>query len=555
MKRMTSKTKLGLKLKQQHQLSPQQILLMKLLQLPLSALTERIQEELEANPALEEGLPDDFVGDGEGAVDGLGDGDDKGEGNEAGDELGDELGDEAGVEAGDEVGDGQGEGAGDGPEAEDAIYAGEWSEDQTDDYLDRGQEAPEVDARLVNQQSGGSFLDDLLEQWHWVAETEEEKQIGLHLIGNLDPDGYLRRPLVNLADDLAFQENLQVEIHRLQEVLAKVQELDPPGVGARDLQECLLLQLRRRWSNRSHWTGEEDQSQEDQSQEDQPDAEDYREQGDALVDAILLLEHHFEAYGQRQFDRLAAKLGWNTERMRVARSEILSLNPRPGDSIAQADDAATAIPDFYVWLRDGRPEMILNEGSDSKSLKISTYYREMLEEYQGKTKGAGAKEASEFIRSKIDEARWFMEALEQRKQTLRKTMEAILDLQQEFFLSGNKARLKPMILKDVSERIRMDISTVSRVVNSKYVQTWFGQYPLKSFFSEGIATQSGTEVSAIEVREVMSALIEAEDKSQPLDDDALMQVLLERGFRLARRTVAKYREQLGIPVARLRRKY
>ncbi|MFM9060529.1 MAG: RNA polymerase sigma-54 factor, partial [Bacteroidota bacterium] len=201
------------------------------------------------------------------------------------------------------------------------------------------------------------------------------------------------------------------------------------------------------------------------------------------------------------------------------------------------------------------PEMILNEGSDSKSLKISTYYREMLEEYQGKTKGAGAKEASEFIRSKIDDARWFIEALEQRKQTLRKTMEAILDLQQEFFLSGNKARLKPMILKDVSERIRMDISTVSRVVNSKYVQTWFGQYPLKSFFSEGIATQSGTEVSAIEVREVMSALIEAEDKSQPLDDDALMQVLLERGFRLARRTVAKYREQLGIPVARLRRKY
>lgn len=547
MKRMTSKTKLGLKLKQQHQLSPQQILLMKLLQLPLSALSERIQEELEANPALEEGLPD-YDG-GEGTEEGTAEGSDLGEEDRLGDgdgtgDGGEETGDGDGIgDRGDESGDG-GDGP-EGPEADDALYAGEWSEDQTDEYLDRSQDAPEADSRLTNQQSGGSFLDDLLEQWHWVADTEEEKQIGVHLIGNLDPDGYLRRPLANLADDLAFQENLQVEIPRLQEVLAKVQELDPPGVGARDLQECLLLQLRRRWANRSHWAVEEGHFEEEET----------GELGDALKDAILLLEHHFESYGQRQFDRLAAKLGWDTERMRDARSEILSLNPRPGDSVAQADDSATAIPDFYVWLRDGRPEMVLNEGSDNKTLKISTYYREMLEEYHGKSKVTGAKEASDFIRSKIDQARWFMEALEQRRQTLRLTMEAILDLQQEFFLSGNKSRLKPMILKDVSERIGMDISTVSRVVNSKYVQTWFGHFPLKSFFSEGIATQSGTEVSAIQVREVMADLIEGEDKSQPLDDDALMQLLLERGFRLARRTVAKYREQLGIPVARLRRNF
>ncbi|MGA1330413.1 MAG: RNA polymerase factor sigma-54 [Bacteroidia bacterium] len=544
---MTSKTKLGLKLKQQHQLSPQQILLMKLLQLPLSALSERIQEELEANPALEEGLPD-YDG-GEGTEEGTAEGSDLGEEDRLGDgdgtgDGGEEPGDGDGIgDRGDESGDG-GDGP-EGPEADDALYAGEWSEDQTDEYLDRSQDAPEGDSRLTNQQSGGSFLDDLLEQWHWVADTEEEKQIGVHLIGNLDPDGYLRRPLANLADDLAFQENLQVEIPRLQEVLAKVQELDPPGVGARDLQECLLLQLRRRWANRSHWAVEEGHFEEEET----------GELGDALKDAILLLEHHFESYGQRQFDRLAAKLGWDTERMRDARSEILSLNPRPGDSVAQADDSATAIPDFYVWLRDGRPEMVLNEGSDNKTLKISTYYREMLEEYHGKSKVTGAKEASDFIRSKIDQARWFMEALEQRRQTLRLTMEAILDLQQEFFLSGNKSRLKPMILKDVSERIGMDISTVSRVVNSKYVQTWFGHFPLKSFFSEGIATQSGTEVSAIQVREVMADLIEGEDKSQPLDDDALMQLLLERGFRLARRTVAKYREQLGIPVARLRRNF
>ncbi|MFZ9969476.1 MAG: RNA polymerase factor sigma-54 [Bacteroidia bacterium] len=544
---MTSKTKLGLKLKQQHQLSPQQILLMKLLQLPLSALSERIQEELEANPALEEGLPD-YDG-GEGTEEGTAEGSDLGEEDRLGDgdgtgDGGEEPGDGDGIgDRGDESGDG-GDGP-EGPEADDALYAGEWSEDQTDEYLDRSQDAPEADSRLTNQQSGGSFLDDLLEQWHWVADTEEEKQIGVHLIGNLDPDGYLRRPLANLADDLAFQENLQVEIPRLQEVLAKVQELDPPGVGARDLQECLLLQLRRRWANRSHWAVEEGHFEEEET----------GELGDALKDAILLLEHHFDSYGQRQFDRLAAKLGWDTERMRDARSEILSLNPRPGDSVAQADDSATAIPDFYVWLRDGRPEMVLNEGSDNKTLKISTYYREMLEEYHGKSKVTGAKEASDFIRSKIDQARWFMEALEQRRQTLRLTMEAILDLQQEFFLSGNKSRLKPMILKDVSERIGMDISTVSRVVNSKYVQTWFGHFPLKSFFSEGIATQSGTEVSAIQVREVMADLIEGEDKSQPLDDDALMQLLLERGFRLARRTVAKYREQLGIPVARLRRNF
>ena len=545
---MTSKSRLGLQQKLLTKLSPQQIQLMKLLQLPVSALEERIQAELEANPALEEGGgegdgglelgglgdmgdPSDVGGEGD-----VGDAGDMGETGETGEST--DLG-ESGVsgEGGEEATTLE-----EGPEAEDALYAGEWSEDQTDDYLDQGQLAPEVDNRMVNQTSGGSFLEDLLAQWHMVAESDEENRIGLHLIGNLDPDGYLRRPLANLADDLAFQENLVIQIPRLQEVLAKVQELDPPGVGAQDLQECLLLQLRRRLLNRGHWTGEEEATAESQG-------------GDSLEDAILLLEHHFEAYGQRQFDRLAAKLGWSTERMREARSEILTLNPRPGDSLAQPDEAPTAIPDFYVMLRDGRLELHLNEGNDSKSLKISTYYREMLEEYDGRRAGKGMREASQFIRTKIDQARWFIEALEQRGQTLRLTMQAILDLQQDYFLSGNKARLRPMILKDVSERIGMDISTVSRVVNSKYVQTWFGHFPLKAFFSEGIATQSGPEASAIQVREVMASLIESEDKSNPLDDDALMQALLEKDFRLARRTVAKYREQMGIPVARLRKLY
>ena len=513
---------------------------MKLLQLPVSALEERIQAELEANPALEEGRDEGGLELGD--LGDLGDSTDEGGEGDAGEvgEAGEatDLG-ESGVsgEGGEEATTLE-----EGPVAEDALYAGEWSEDQTDDYLDQGQQAPEVDNRMVNQTSGGSFLEDLLAQWHMVAESDEENRIGLHLIGNLDPDGYLRRPLANLVDDLAFQENLVIQIPRLQEVLAKVQELDPPGVGAQDLQECLLLQLRRRLLNRGHWTGEEETAAQAQG-------------GDPLEDAILLLEHHFEAYGQRQFDRLAAKLGWSTERMREARSEILTLNPRPGDSLAQPDEAPTAIPDFYVMLRDGRLELHLNEGNDSKSLKISTYYREMLEEYDGRRAGKGMREASQFIRTKIDQARWFIEALEQRGQTLRLTMQAILDLQQDYFLSGNKARLRPMILKDVSERIGMDISTVSRVVNSKYVQTWFGHFPLKAFFSEGIATQSGPEASAIQVREVMASLIESEDKSNPLDDDALMQALLEKDFRLARRTVAKYREQMGIPVARLRKLY
>ena len=546
MKRMASKSRLGLHQRLLTKLSPQQIQLMKLLQLPVSALEERIQAELEANPALEEGRDEGGLELGD--LGDLGDSTDEGGEGDAGNvgavgEVGDageatDLG-ESGVsgEGGEEATTLE-----EGPVAEDALYAGEWSEDQTDDYLDQGQQAPEVDNRMVNQTSGGSFLEDLLAQWHMVAESDEENRIGLHLIGNLDPDGYLRRPLANLVDDLAFQENLVIQIPRLQEVLAKVQELDPPGVGAQDLQECLLLQLRRRLLNRGHWSGEEETAAQAQG-------------GDPLEDAILLLEHHFEAYGQRQFDRLAAKLGWSTERMREARSEILTLNPRPGDSLAQPDEAPTAIPDFYVMLRDGRLELHLNEGNDSKSLKISTYYREMLEEYDGRRAGKGMREASQFIRTKIDQARWFIEALEQRGQTLRLTMQAILDLQQDYFLSGNKARLRPMILKDVSERIGMDVSTVSRVVSSKYVQTWFGHFPLKAFFSEGIATQSGPEASAIQVREVMGSLIEAEDKSNPLDDDALMQALLEKGFRLARRTVAKYREQLGIPVARLRKLY
>ena len=538
MKRMTSKSRLGLQQKLLTKLSPQQIQLMKLLQLPVSALEERIQAELEANPALEEGVPEEGVID-PGAMVELGDG------GEAGDEV--EIGErgeaiESNETAEDWDGGEDASNLEEGPQAEDDLYAGQWSEDQTDEYLEQGQQAPEVDSRWVNQASGGSFLDDLLAQWHMVAESDEENRIGLHLIGNLDPDGYLRRPLANLADDLAFQENLNVEISRLQEVLAKVQEMDPPGVGARDLQECLLLQLRHRMLNRRQWNGEEK-------------ASDDSLLGDPLADAVLLLEHHFEAYGQRQFDRLAAKLGWSTERMREARSEILTLNPRPGDSLAHPDEAPTAIPDFYVMLREGRLELHLNDGNDTKSLKISTYYREMLEEYDSRKSGSGLREASQFIRTKIDQARWFIEALEQRGQTLRLTMQAILDLQKDFFLSGNKAMLRPMILKDVSERIGMDISTVSRVVSSKYVQTWFGHFPLKAFFSEGIATQSGPEASAIQVREVMASLIESEDKSNPLDDDDLMQALQDKGFRLARRTVAKYREQLGIPVARIRRTY
>lgn len=551
MKRMPSKSKLGQQLKQQHQLSPQQILLMKLLHLPITALGERIQEELEANPALEEGLPDhddrldleNHIETGESSVGDDPEGPDNASEPEDSDQL-DHV--EGNVEAGDSV-----EAAGnleavdgisavEGPDAEDALYAGEWSDDQTDDYLEQVQQAPELDRPMDHAKSGGNFYDDLLQQWALVADNEQENHIGVHLIGNLDEDGYLRRPLFNLVDDLAFQEGIIVEQVDVEKVLSRIQTLDPPGIGARDLRECLLLQLHRRLENRDAWT---------------PPKEDTKFIENPVSDAILLLEHHFDAYGQRQFERLASRLSWSTERMREARAEILHLNPRPGNSVAAPHESPAAIPDFYILLKDGNLELYLGEDSEGKSLRVSSYYREMLEEYDGRSRHAGIKEASSFIRSKIEQARWFIDALEQRRQTLRFTMQAIIDVQQEFFVTGNRARLKPMILKDIAERIGMDISTVSRVVNSKYVQTWFGHFPLKSFFSEGIAIDGGGEASSIEVRQVLSEMIVAEDKSKPLTDEAIMEALKAQGFQLARRTVAKYREQLGIPVASLRKNY
>jgi RNA polymerase sigma-54 factor len=543
---MASKSKLRLQIRQQSQLSPQQIMLMKLLHLPITALGERIQEELEANPALEEGIQDEYEG--FETVENADGSEDLGESGEIGSteddggraEAGDGNGESTGTEDGIAGGDGESTGGEDGPEAEDAQYAGEWSDDQTDDYLDQGEQAPESDRPTDYARATGNFYDDLLQQWTLVAENEQEQRIGIHLIGNLDEDGYLRRPIFNLVDDLAIQEGLMAEQAEVELVLARIQTLEPPGIGARDLRECLLLQLRRRLENHVIRS---------------PGSETMSSQENPVLDAIMLLEHYFDSYGQRQFERLASRLSWSTEKMRAARAEILHLNPRPGNSVSTPHEAPTAIPDFYVLLKDGQPELHLGDRSDNKSLRVSSYYREMLEEYDGRSRNAGIKEASTFIRSKIDQARWFIDALQQRRQTLRHTMQAIIDLQHEFFVSGNRARLKPMILKDVADRMGMDISTVSRVIHSKFVQTWFGNFPLKSFFSEGIALDGGGEASSIEVRQVLSEMIVAENKSKPLTDEAIMTALNARGFQLARRTVAKYREQLGIPVASLRKEY
>jgi RNA polymerase sigma-54 factor len=544
---MAAPSKLRLQQKLQQKLSPQQIQLLKLVQLPLAALEERIQAELEENPALEEGIPEP--------------GPEREDVSDRDAEAADQDNDPE-QEAEDLSGESETE-----HDPNDAQYAGEWSDDQTEEYLDREPQAPEVDQRFGELKSGGTFYDDLLHQWNLAADSERTLRIGQHLIGNLDGDGYLRRPLVNLSDDLALQENLMVEHEELVAVLKKVQDLDPPGIGARNLGECLLLQLYRKDAARKEWLAVKSVQHFDSH---------------SLTDAILLLEHYFEDYGNRQFDRLAARLGWTTERMRLARAEILQLNPKPGDAVAAPHEAPAALPDFYVVLRDGKPELHLAEDNHLGALRVSTYYREMLEDFEtrtgskeGRKSGAGPvrtgskesaakstkgidparQEAVAFIRSKIDQAHWFIDALEQRRVTLFETMQAIVDLQFEFFLTGQRARLRPMILKDVADRINMDISTVSRVVNSKFVQTWFGHFALKSFFSEGIATRSGEEASSIEVREVLLSLIEQEDKGHPLDDEALMDALRERGFQVARRTVAKYREILGIPVARLRRTY
>jgi RNA polymerase sigma-54 factor len=470
-------------------LSPQQIQLMKLLQLPTVELEQRIKEEMEINPALEEGREEDER--------------DEMDNDEFDDDYTEDEGrDDIDIDIDDYL-----------------------SDDEIPEYrLEQRNRGADDEDRQVPVAGGKTFQDYLVEQLHLRDLSEEDEEIAEVLVGNLDEAGYLRRDLDNLLDDLAFAYNINTTLEKLNELLKVIQELDPPGIGARDLRECLLLQLRRRERTVSNFT------------------------------AIKVLEDHFEEFTRKHYDKILKKLEIIDEDLKDAIDEIVKLNPKPGNSVRETSRAMQdVVPDFFVVEQDGELVLTVN-GRNAPEMRVSRQYQEMLKAYsESKTKDRAQKEAVLFVKQKIDSARWFMEAIRQRQNTLFTTMHAIMDYQREYFLSGDETRIKPMILKDIADIVGLDISTVSRVANSKYVTTQYGTYLLKYFFSESLTTDSGEEVSTREVKKILQDAIDGEEKRNPLTDEALAVLLNDKGYNIARRTVAKYREQLNIPVARMRK--
>lgn len=467
-------------------LSPQQIQLMKLLQLPTVALEQRVKEELESNPALDEGKEkDDF--------------DAEEERYEERDDAKDEL--------------------------EDFDFS-DYMDDDTPDYKYQvSNKGKDDDEKEIPYSGGTTFHERLLAQISLQDLSEEEEAIANHLIGSLDDSGYLRRDLESIEDDLAFRNNIMTSIEQINKVLKVIQQMDPAGVGARDLQECLLIQINRK-----------------------------RNKTEKHLLAKEILEKHFTEFTKKHYSKIIKKLEIDEEYLKLAIDEILRLNPKPGNSLnTTGKSVQVVVPDFTLQIKDGEIDITLN-GRNAPQLRISNEYREMIDHYKkSDKKNKAEKEAMTFVKQKLDSAKWFIDAIKQRQNTLMNTMEAIAKYQKDYFLEGDETKLKPMILKDIAERINMDISTVSRVVNSKYVSTPYGTFLLKSFFSESISTEDGEEVSTREVKKILQDIIESEDKKKPYTDDKLSKMLKDKKYNIARRTVAKYREQLNIPVARLRK--
>jgi len=487
-------------LKLSQKLLPQQILLMKLLQLPTLALEERIKEELETNPALEEdaGASEDDLYSNEDI--------DEGDTTEIEfDENGEAKEEEMKTSASD-------------VELEDYMDA-----EELDSYkYDVVNKGADEETRSFVQSEGIGFQELLEQQLGMKVISENDYTIGLYLIGSMDEDGYVRRELELIVDDLAFNYNISTNTAEVEKVLKIIQGFDPAGVGARNLQECLLIQLERK-------------------------PEKTRE----VVLALDVIKNQMDEFSKKHYDKIIKRLNIDNEELKDIIDEIKHLNPRPGNSDIKDGAYSAVIPDFIVSVSDGVPELSIN-GRNLPDLKISKDYSEMLKEYT-KSKEKGSKEASSFIKSKIESAGWFIEALQQRYATLSICMKCILEYQHEYFATGDENKLRPMILKDIATRVNMDLSTISRMANSKYVQTPYGTFLLKTFFSESMSTDSGEEVSSREIKNILKGLIESEDKQQPLTDDELCSKLNEKGYNIARRTVAKYREQLDIPVGRMRR--
>lgn len=468
-------------------LSPQQIQLIKLLEVPTLQLEQRIKKEIEENPALEEGnenYEDDY-------------------------EPEDDFQDDANT---DEF------------SVEDYI-----EDDEIPNYrLQASNYSKDDEHREIPYSEGASFHEFLRNQLALkITLNEEQKMLAEYIIGNIDDDGYLRRPLKSIVDDLAFSQGIRTREDDLYMLLKKVQELDPPGVGARDLQECLLLQIEKKDSSKP-----------------------------TILHAEKILRHHFIEFTKKHYDKITKRLNITRDELRDALEEILHLNPKPGGVFSDPSSANmhAIIPDFILDNNSGKLELSLNS-RNVPELHVSQAYSDMLKDFSKdrKNRTKKDKEAVSFVKQKLDSARWFIDAIQQRQATLLLTMNAILEYQYEYFQDGDERKLRPMILKDIAEETGLDISTISRVANSKYIQTDFGIYPLKSFFSEGMQTEDGEEVSTREIKNILQECIDNESKSKPLTDEKLTNILKEKGYKIARRTVAKYREQLDIPVARLRK--
>ncbi len=485
-------------LKLLQKLSPQQIQLMKLLQLPTVALEQRIKEELELNPALEEDNSETETEEIENEYDEV----DNSETDDNSDFEEKEV---------DKIDDGY--------ELEDYMDAGDL--DAYKYEISNRSADDEVFQSVVVE--GPDFHSQLEEQLGLRDLTEKEFSIGLYLIGCIDEDGYIRRDLDLIVDDLAFSQNTHTTKEELEDVLKTIQEFDPAGVGARTLQECLLIQLERKPVK----------AKETQL-------------------AIEVVKTMMDEFSKKHYDKIIRRLNIEDEDLKDVIAEITHLNPRPGNSEGDnKGQMSEVVPDFNISVNDGVPELSINQ-RNLPDLKISNDYIEMLKEYS-RAKEKSIKEASSFVKGKIESAQWFIEALQQRHQTMLISMHAIMEYQQEYFASGDESKLKPMILKDIADKVGLDISTVSRVANSKYVQTPYGTFLLKTFFSESLSTDGGEEVSTREVKKILQECIANEDKRKPLTDDALCEILKEKKYNIARRTVAKYREQLDIPVARMRK--
>jgi len=477
-----------LQYKLSQKLSPQQIQLMKLIQLPTQAFEQRLKQELEENPALERGK--------EKEEDGF-----------------DDIYSDQDYEENEKI------------NADDINIDDYLSDDEIPSYrLQANNHSADDESKTIPYASGTSFTQLLTDQLNTFRLENQDYEIAKFLIGSIDDSGYIRRSLLDLTDDLAFTQNIFTDVDTLKKVLKVVQQLDPPGVGARNLQECLLIQLQRK--------------------EQTPDTE----------RAANMIENAFEQFTKKHYQKLLKKFDISEIELKDAILEIERLNPKPGSSFSNnLRSTEHVVPDFTIKIIDGELELVLN-GRNAPELHISKSYNEMLLGYKAsKEKSIAQKEAVLFIKQKLDAAKWFIDAIRQRQQTLLLTMSAIMHYQKAYFLSGDEEQLRPMILKDIADEVEMDVSTISRVANSKYVDTPYGTKLIKEFFSESMTNDQGEEVSTREIKSILKTIIVEEDKKKPWTDEKLAKILKEKGYPIARRTVAKYREQLDFPVARLRK--